>query len=91
MLDCIKGTVTNVVDGDTFDMTVTSQDPNNEYQYGDNERIRIAGTNAQETGTKDGGKAMLLLAYAILNKNVKCSIHSCDVYQRLVASYTVIN
>jgi len=40
MADTIRGLVTNIVDGDTFDMKVTHVGKNNKYEYNDEERVR---------------------------------------------------
>ena len=48
MADIIQGPVTNVVDGDTFDMDVTHIGTNNKYMYNNSERIRMAGGDTAE-------------------------------------------
>jgi len=40
-LDIIKGIVTNIIDGNSFDMRVTYTNENNMHTYANNERIRI--------------------------------------------------
>jgi len=48
MADTIRGPVINIVDGDTFDMRVTHTGRNNQYQYNNEERIRIANIDAPD-------------------------------------------
>jgi endonuclease YncB( thermonuclease family) len=83
-MDIIWGKVTNIVDGDTFDINVTHDSEDNEYEYSGEERIRIADIDEPELNTKAGERAKKDLEEKLLNENVKCKIKSRDKYDRLV-------
>jgi endonuclease YncB( thermonuclease family) len=84
MYDTIRGPVLDVIDGDTFDISVTHTGKNNKYTYGDSERIRIVDINAPELNTPDGLRAKTNLKAKILGKEIRCHVHTRDSYQRLV-------
>ena len=52
MADILWGDVTNVVDGDTFDVDVTHHAKANKISYNSQECIRIAGIDAPEIPSK---------------------------------------
>ena len=54
MAHTIRGPVTNVVHGDTFDMRVTHVGKSNQHQHGNTERFRIASIDAPELRTAAG-------------------------------------
>jgi len=91
MADTIRGPVTNVIDGDTFDMNVTHVGNNNRFKYNDNERIRIAGGNAPELNTPSGLQAKQTLNNRLIGKEVRCTVQSRDTYGRIVANVTVLS
>ena len=74
MPDTLVGEVTNVVDGDTFDMRVNGLRRSKYSVYNFLERIRIANFNAPELGTPAGLIAKIELEEALLDKNVYCAI-----------------
>lgn len=90
MADTIRGPVTNVVDGDTFDMKVTHVGKSNSKEYNNEERIRIAGTDAPELSTGEGKKAKEKLEKKISGKEVRCTIQARDTYGRIVADVMVL-
>ena len=90
MLDAIYGQVTSVIDGDTFDMHVERIGNHNEFQYNNNERIRIFGIDAAELGTVDGKRAHLSLINQIGNRSVKCDVRSRDTFGRLIADFNIL-
>lgn len=90
MADSIRGPVTNIVDGDTFDMKVTHTGKNNEYKYNDNERIRIAGINEPELQVPGGFRSKNLLEHKLLGKGVRCYVETRDTYGRIVAEVHVL-
>ena len=57
MADTIRGPVTNVVDGDTFDMKVTHTGKGNQTKYNNEERIRIADIDEPELNTSAGKRS----------------------------------
>lgn len=89
-MDTIRGKVTNVVDGDTFDMTVTHHGKNNEYKYNNPERIRISGIDTPEIDTAQGKRDKTKLENIILNKEVRIYIDSRDTYGRIVGRVKLI-
>lgn len=84
MYDIVRGPVQDVIDGDTFDISVTHTGKNNKYTYNDTERIRIVGINAPELNTPGGLRAKADLKAKISGKEVRCRVHARDSYQRLV-------
>ena len=89
-MDIIQGKVTNVVDGDTFDMTVTHIGKLNEFEYNDEERIRVSGIDTPELNTAQGKRDKTKLENMILNKEVRVSIDTRDTYQRVVGRVKLI-
>lgn len=90
MADTIRGPVTSVVDGDTFDMSVQFYGNDNEYKYNLTERVRIADIDAPELNTLAGKRSKEHLTKALLGKQVRCYIQSRDVYQRVVAAVRLV-
>ena len=90
MMDFVLGTVTNVIDGDTFDIRVGRVGTNNKFAYKSNERIRINNLDAPELPSSSGYRAKNELEKAILGKYVRCNILSRDTYGRLIADITVV-
>lgn len=90
MADTIRGPVTNVVDGDTFDMHITHLGKNNKEKYNDDERVRIAGIDAPELNTKEGKIAKEKLEKMLNEKEVRCKVQSRDTYGRIVAEIEIL-
>lgn len=89
MVDTIRGPVTEVIDGDTFDMEVTHVGKSNLKKYKDNEWIRIADIDAPELPSKSGQRAKNDLEKAIGGKQVRCSVQARDNYGRLVCGVSL--
>ena len=62
-----SGTVTNVVDGDTFDIRIEDTDPRIIYEI---ERVRLADVDSPEMSTPEGPLAKEFAAAILLNKLV---------------------
>lgn len=90
MADTIRGPVTTVIDGDTFDMNVTHTGNDNQYDYSNAERIRITDIDAAELGSFGGYRDKEQLENAILGKEVRCYVQSRDTYGRVVAKVTIL-
>lgn len=90
MADTIRGPVTNVVDGDTFDMKVTHIGNNNKEKYNDEERIRIAEIDAPELNTPAGKRSKEQLEKKLKGKEVRCHVEARDTYGRVVAKITIL-
>jgi hypothetical protein len=85
-LDETYGTVTNVVDGDTFDVTIAKSDPRIVYNV---ERIRLADVNSPEIDTAQGQNARDFTFAVLMNKRVYLDVDDLsgsgrDTYGRLV-------
>jgi hypothetical protein len=65
------GTVTNVVDGNTFDVTIEKADPRITYSV---ERIRLADVKSPEIGTLQGPAARDFTFAVLINKRVYLDI-----------------
>jgi len=89
--DTIRGLVTNVVDGDTFDMNVTHVGTQNRLQYNNAERIRIAEINKPELPSLLGQRSKNHLQTKLQGKIVRCFIQARDVYGRIVAKVQILN
>lgn len=90
MADTIRGKVINIVDGDTFDMTVTHTGKNNQHNYNDEERTRIANIDAPELKTPGGKRSKELLVNNLLGKEVRCYVQARDTYGRIVANVEIV-
>lgn len=84
MTDRIWGYGLEALDGDTFKLDVSTQDPNNSYTYGDIERIRLRGINAPETGQHGAAAAKARLTARVVGHSVSVVVYSRDVYGRLI-------
>lgn len=90
MTDTIRGSVTAVIDGDTFDMKVTHTGKENKTKYNNEERIRIAEIDAPELNTAAGKRSKDALQRKLNGKEVRCYIEARDTYSRLVAKVTIL-
>lgn len=90
MLDTVRGPVIHIIDGDTFDITVTYTGKNNKYDYNDQERIRIANIDEPELNTPSGQRSKDELEQKLKGREVRCYIHSRDEYKRLVSDVKVL-
>lgn len=90
MADTIRGRVTNIVDGDTFDMKVTHIGKANEYPYNGQETIRIAGIDKPEWNMPEGKRSKQLLERRLKGKDVLCQVQTRDSYGRVVATVKVL-
>ena len=91
MYDTVRGPVTRVVDGDTFDIKVEFYGNHNKYQYDFEERIRIASIDAPELNTQAGRRSKEHLEQRLEGREVQCRVQARDEYRRLVAEVAVMN
>lgn len=91
MTDTIRGPVTLVIDGDTFDMDVTHTGKENKIKYNSKERIRIAKIDAPELNSQSGRRSKEALERRLNNKEVRCYVQARDAYGRVVAEISVLN
>ncbi len=80
------GVVTNVVDGDTFDVTIEKADPRITYSV---ERVRLADVDSPEMDTPQGPAARDFTFAVLMNKRVYLDIDDLsnngrDVYGRII-------
>jgi len=85
--DEASGIVTNVVDGDTFDLRIDKTDPRIIYEI---ERVRLADVDSPEMSTPEGEPAKVYTTEALLGKKVWLDIDDKsrdgrDPYGRLIA------
>jgi endonuclease YncB( thermonuclease family) len=88
-MDTIWGYVTAIVDGDTFDLNVTAVDEDNEYEYSEQERIRIHAIDAPELPSIAGKRAATGLQKAIDGEYVRCDVRARDTYRRLICDVSM--
>lgn len=91
MADLIQGKVTEVIDGDTFVMTVEQVGTQNQYEYSITEKIRIQNFDAPEFKSPLGLRSKKSLETKIKGKTVHCTVASRDTYGRIVASVKIVN
>lgn len=89
MADVIWGDVTQVIDGDTFDINVTHYSKTNSVRYNDRERIRIADIDAPELRARMGQRAKHQLERTLLGQHVRLEVQARDVYHRLVCEVSM--
>ena len=80
------GTVTNVVDGDTFDIRIEKTDPRIIYEI---ERVRLADVDSPEMSTPEGPPAKVFSTETLLGKRVWLDIDDRskdgrDMYERIL-------
>jgi len=85
--DEASGTVTNVVDGDTFDLRIEKTDPRIIYEI---ERVRLADVDSPEMSTPEGPLAKVYTTETLLGKKVWLDIDNKskdgrDMYERILA------
>ena len=85
--DEASGTVTNVVDGDTFDLRIEKTDPRILYEI---ERVRLADVDSPEMSTPEGPLAKAFTTETLLGQKVWLDIDNKsgdgrDPYNRLLA------
>ncbi len=90
MADTIRGLVTKIIDGDTFDMDVTHVGTNNSNRYNQKERVRIANIDEPELRSAAGRRSKDRLERELRGKNVRCYVQSRDIYSRIVAEVVVL-
>ena len=90
MAGTIRGPVTSIVDGDTFDMKVSHVGKSNENKYNDNERIRIADIDKPELNTPAGKRSKEKLERKLKGKEVRCYVQARDSYGRIVAKVNIL-
>jgi len=85
--DEASGTVTNVVDGDTFDIRIEKTDPRIIYEV---ERVRLADVDSPEMSTPEGPPAKVYTTETLLGQKVWLDIDNKskdgrDMYERILA------
>ncbi|MDD3566135.1 MAG: thermonuclease family protein [Methanothrix sp.] len=85
--DEASGIVTNVVDGDTFDIRIEKTDPRIIYEI---ERVRLADVDSPEMSTPEGPPAKVYTTETLLGKKVWLDIDDRskdgrDMYERILA------
>lgn len=89
MADTLRGRVSRVIDGDTFEISGVSATAPSGNRYNATETIRIADIDAPELNTGAGRRSKDALERRISGKTVTCTVKSRDPYGRVVASVRV--
>lgn len=89
MAGVLWGDVAEVIDGDTFDVKVTHYSKQNQREYNNKERVRIASIDAPELPSPLGYTAKQKLERRIGGKHVRLGIQSRDTYGRLVCDVSL--
>lgn len=82
MADVLRGHVSRVIDGDTFEISSVMATAPSGNKYNATESIRIADIDAPELNTGAGKRSKDALAKIINGKTVTCTVRSRDVYGR---------
>lgn len=89
-MDIVRGYVTNVLDGDTFEIDIDWRAPSNDHPYQDIERVRLADVNAPELHQPGGEAAHARLRRQIQGQRVQVKIRARDRYGRVLGEYRVL-
>jgi endonuclease YncB( thermonuclease family) len=89
MADTLRGRVSRVIDGDTFEISGVIATAPSGRKYDATETIRIADIDAPELNTGAGKRSKDALERKINGKTVTCTVRSRDSYGRVVASVRV--
>jgi endonuclease YncB( thermonuclease family) len=90
-MDKIRGTVLRVIDGDTFDLDVSSTHTDNAYPYNDIERVRLRGIDAPELAARGGAAALSRLRAKLQGRLVQVDIHARDKFHRIVGDVLILS
>jgi len=85
MVTKIKGLVTNIVDGNTFEISVQPHEGLSPSADKRNEIIRIQGSDKPSTSTLSGILAKLELEKKIVGRTLECEIIDKDDMGQLIA------
>lgn len=88
LTDVLKGTVHQVIDGDTVGVLINWASLFNSRVYNRIERVRLSGYDAPEKGTLSRSLAGAYLRKALLGQSVRLTVHARDPYGRLVCDVT---
>ncbi len=83
MPDRLTGTVSRVIDGDTFELAVTDASHATRSDYKDTERVRMVSFSPPDPDSE------FSIAGSLPGRPVTCTIHSRDPYGRLIADVEV--
>ena len=86
----IQGLVTNIVNGDTFDLKVTQVENSQKTPYGKSARIKIISNGTLNSSEIEAYEAKKDLEHAIFDKEVRCHIQSTDEYDIILARVELV-
>jgi endonuclease YncB( thermonuclease family) len=89
MADVLRGRVSRVIDGDTFEISNVTANSSSGNRYRTMEIIRIADIDAPELNTGAGRRPKEALERRLLGRIVACVVSSRDTYGRVVASVRI--
>lgn len=89
MADILRGRVSRVIDGDTFEISGVTATALSGNKYNATETIRIADIDSPELNTGAGQRSKDALERKINGKTVTCTVKARDPYGRVVASVRV--
>lgn len=88
--DFLIGNVMHVLDGDTFELTVTRVGKNNRNLYEDEEKIHINRLKPAEIVSLIGARPKPLLERILMKREVMCLVHSRDPGGKIEADVFII-
>ena len=84
--DMICGKVVRVIDGDTYEIEIKTQNRGNIFRYNKRERIRMENRLAPELDQWGGKKAKNELEKKIKGKNICIKVKARDKFGRLIGA-----
>ena len=85
MADKITGIITNIVDENTFDIMLSSQDSENEFKYNSGERIKIGLLDIPELRRCSKQISKELLESHLSGKKIICFVEGRDEKGNIIA------
>lgn len=86
MADIIWGEVIRSIDGDTYDIHVTTQKKRNRHQYGQEERIRVVGISGPGPFVLMKDPLNRHRSSTLVGVSVRCNIRTRDMNGQLICS-----
>lgn len=87
--DFIGGTVGEIIDGNTFELYVTEEDPENLHEYQLIEIVKVSSLQTSQTVTRKEVKSMERLEEKLGGQNVVCEVIDRDLEGNLIAIYNL--
>jgi endonuclease YncB( thermonuclease family) len=91
MTDTIRGHVTRIIDGSSFDIDVRYVGVNNQRKYGKVVRVRLANIDVSNLDAMAWLSRRSALAARLRGKEVRCFVHERDDGEQVIATVAIVN